>query len=290
MRRMLWITVAILAAVLFVNPATANAALKVECKPSVGFANADPIVGHNSKAPSEHTHEFFGNGTLLRLANPQAATYDQLVGQPSVCSQVGDSAVYWAPALLANGQPLHAARFSAYYRAYNQQDVGEAQAFPADLRMVTGQYDWSCGQYSNTVQKSAIPDCSKATGKVIYLTVRYTFPSCWDGKLNSHTTAGDTTDYAPSGMTNHLAFYGKGRTCPAGFPIKLPQLRETISWGDGTAAYWQGKAGLRLASDMDGTSAGSSSHADFWNTWQQDQLAALISRCVNSSGGGASCG
>lgn len=107
--------------------------------------------------------------------------------------------------------------------------------------MITERYDWSCGQFSNITRQSSIPDCSTATGNVIYLTVHYTFPSCWDGTLNNHTVTGDTADYTPTGVTNHLAFYTKGnpKTCPPGLPIKLPSYRKPSAGG--TAQQPSGK-------------------------------------------------
>ncbi|MEJ7705948.1 MAG: DUF1996 domain-containing protein [Nocardioidaceae bacterium] len=275
----------------------ASAKAKIQCKPSVGFAQVDPVVSRGA-VKSAHLHEYFANKTMLTLDAPQNATYSQLAGKTTQCENAGDTAAYWTPALLRNGTKLPAARFIAYYRSFDHQDVGQAQAYPADMRMVTGtepdglrHYNWTCGQNSSMSNPVfVIPDCSKSSGTT-YLTVHYDFPSCWDGKLNQHTGDGNTADFAPSGVTNHLAFYRKGRpsSCPSGFPIKLPELRETISWGDGSPSYWN-KSELRLSSDEAGQPAGSSSHADFWNTWVQAELVDMVAQCVNKApASGAKC-
>lgn len=97
MTRRIMVVLAALSAIVFLLPPTAQAQLKVHCKPS-GFAQVDPVVAHGSTMPSDHLHEFFGNQVLLTLSNPQAATYQQLVGQSTAYGEADDSAVYWAPA------------------------------------------------------------------------------------------------------------------------------------------------------------------------------------------------
>lgn len=262
----------------------AQAMAKVSCKPDVGIRQIDPITARGS-ASSAHVHEFFGNKALLTLTSPENATYDQLVDQPTACANPGDSAAYWTPTLLVEGQVLPAGRFTAYYRSFDHLEVGTAQPYPADLRIVTGRYSWSCHETSTIVRQVTIPDCSTATGTAVRLTVHYTFPSCWDGQLNDHTTTGNTADYAPSGATNHLAFFTKtktGTSCPTGYPIKLPELLENVSWGDGTPGYWTGKH-LALSSDGPTDLPGATSHADFFQTWDPTALSTMVSQCINTT-------
>lgn len=271
-----------LATVMASAPSPAQALAKVSCKPGVGMRQVDPIVARGA-ATSAHMHEFFGNKALLGLAEPENATYAQLVGQATACANPGDSAAYWAPGLLVNGQLAPAGRFTAYYRSFDHKAVGTAGPCPPDLRLVTGRYSWSCHENSTIVKQTTIPDCSTATGTIVRLTVHYTFPSCWDGSLNDHTTPGNTADYAPSGVTNHLAFFIKNKTgtsCPPGYLIKLPELLENISWGDGTPGYWIGKQ-LKLASDGPADAPGSTSHADFLQSWGPDALATMVAECIN---------
>jgi hypothetical protein len=71
--------------------------------------------------------------------------------------------------------------------------------------------------------------------------------------------------------------------CPAGFPKKVVQLRETIQFaytGDGTD--------VALSSDHPGDLPGESMHADFWNTWMQPEFEQYVATCVNNTGGYAS--
>lgn len=269
----------------------AQAMAKVSCKPGVGMRQVDPITARGS-ASSAHMHEFFGNKALLALAAPENATYDQLVGQPTACTNLGDSAAYWTPGLLINGQLAPAGRFVAYYRSFDHLEVGTAQPYPADLRVVTARYSWSCHEASTIVRQVTIPDCSTATGTAVRLTVHYTFPSCWDGQLNDHTSAGNTADYAPSGVTNHLAFFSKtktGTSCPAGYPIKLPELLENVSWGDGTPGYWTGKQ-IWLSSDSTTDAPGATSHADFLQSWSPTALSTMVTQCINTTPSTSTCG
>lgn len=268
----------------------AEGLLKVQCKPSVGLAQVDPIVAHNVPQ-SSHVHNFFGNSTLLTLAKPESATFDDLVGKATKCANTGDTAAYWVPALLINGKATPADRFIAYYRSFDHKTTGAAEPFPSDMRLVTDRYNWTCGQgstMSNPVQ--TIPDCSKSS-RTTWLTMHVDFPSCWDGQMNDHTVTGNTADFAPSGVSNHLAFYVKGSpsTCPAGFPVKLPELRETVSWGNGSPSFWTGKT-TRLTSDAVGAPAGSSTHADFFNAWVPAELQARVTSCINPGGSKTNCG
>ena len=272
-----------LLAALLTPTAPAQALAKVQCKPSVGYGRIDPIAARGMRM-APHMHEFFGNKALRGLPQPQNATYRQLVGRATNCENKGDSAAYWAPALLVGGKRLPAERFIAYYRSFDHEDRGAARAFPPNMRLITPRADWSCGQFTSTYLRNSIPDCSKASGNIVWLTVHYTFPSCWDGKMNDHSQAGNTADFAPSGVKNHLAFFKKGTrsTCPPKFPIELAELRETVSWGNGNASYWKGKSNVRLATDMPGQRPGTSAHADFWNTWRQPALERLLRSCVQN--------
>ena len=96
------------------------------------------------------------------------------------------------------------------------------------------------------------------------------FPWCWDG-VNL-----DTPDHR-----SHMAYGPNGRTCPATHPVVLPRITLHVTYGvkNGT--------GHMLASDHAfGLPAGTSLHADFWQTWDQPVLDFLVERCLR---GGVSC-
>ncbi|HEX2234932.1 MAG TPA: DUF1996 domain-containing protein, partial [Actinomycetota bacterium] len=266
-------------------PAPAGGHGKLHCKriSSEAFfrGQVDPIA-MRGEPQSMHSHDFFGNQLLLRLPQPELATYDQLVGGPTDCQNKTDSALYWVPTLMAGGRPLDPFSFIAYYRDFDRDLTGTGvEAYPPDMRLVAGDpqgtgpqplsvVNWSCGFTSSRPGPYRSPveaACHRASGKA-FLTSHISFPTCWDGQLNDHATMGDTTD------TEHVV-YPVRKACPAGFPHKLPELRMTLKWdyqGDGRD--------VTLASGSPYTM-----HGDFWNTWVQTGLEQMVDQCINTSSG-----
>lgn len=289
--------VALLLGMLFAAP-SAQALGKVKCdkttQPAVAIGQYDPIVNHNGTG-APHEHQFYGNIAWHSLANPDTANYADLVGKAHNCRVAADSAGYWTPTLRyisgpKAGQLVPAQQFTAYYRAFNGATTGPGMAFPPDTRLIAtdnfgpGAHGWSCGQNSNTGATQGIPDCSAYSGKPGYtLSAHITFPSCWDGVLPNHksTDVGNTSDNA------HYAYPVKG-ACPAGFPNKMVQLRETIQF----AYAGPGATGdnVALSSDeMAGTTDGQSMHGDFWNAWVQSGFESFVKSCVTTQGPGSVC-
>src|SRR3546814_9394577 len=82
---------------------------KVECGWS-HTATDDPIVHHGHPGRS-HLHDFFGN-----TATDARSTPESLVGGDTTCQNKLDTAAYWAPALLRDGEALRPTGSVAYYR------------------------------------------------------------------------------------------------------------------------------------------------------------------------------
>lgn len=290
---------------LAVGVSPADALMKAHCKPEIGRGPYDPIV-HHGLSPRAHDHTFFSNTKLLSLQDPNSASYGDLAGAGTNCQNSDDTAAYWIPTLLSRttGKPVPVRAMIAYYRSFDHKTKGVAEPIPADLRMVAGNsratgpqdvgnVNWTCNQNSSRRGPYVSPaqaNCAAATGTV-YLTAHVEFPSCWDGLKNDHEAAGNTADFSGGGdVVNHLAYTVKG-ACPAGFPVKLAELRETVSWsyqGDGTDVY--------LSSDPPGGPYGYTMHADFWNTWIQTGgvfggMAGMVRDCINQTTGSAKeCG
>jgi hypothetical protein len=274
----------------------AQAKAKIKCKQTTGTAAMDPIVHHNAARSQSgaHLHQFFGNNAWLKMKNPNAADYADLVGKTTNCVNKADTAGYWIPALKyisgpRTGQLVPTKAFIAYYRSYDGADFGPGRAFPADTRLVasdnygTGARGWSCGQFSGSGRSQRIPDCSQSSGSPgDTLTAHINFPSCWDGVRPRHSASqrGDTRDNA------HYTYPVKGKGCPAAFPIEMVQLRETIQF-----AYTGPGNDVALTSDAHaGTTDGQSMHADFWNAWNQAGFERMVRNCVTSNTGAAECG
>jgi hypothetical protein len=197
---------------------------------------------------------------------------------------------------------VDAKRILAYYRSFDHKTTGVAEPIPADLRVVAGsatqpanvpldktRINWTCDERSSRTGPYASIDeanCGAATGTV-YLTAHIDFPTCWDGQY-SPRGSGDTRDNV------HLTYaVGKPAKCPAGFDHKLAELRETVKWGNGTAAVWR-TGSVALESDIDAREAGNpvasgqTMHADFWNTWVQTGgvhggMVGMVTSCINNA-------
>ena len=256
----------------------AQALAKIKCKQTTGTGQFDPIVHHDEKAPVGHQHQFFGNNAWLSLSNPNAANLSDLQGKTTNCVNPKDTAGYWVPVLrnTSTKAPVAVQAFTAYYRSWDFKDTGAGQPFPPDTRLVAQKHDWSCGQFMPQKPVSAIPDCSAATGRPgSTLTAHIDFPSCWNGVKPSHSASqiGDTND-------NRNFAYRVGSSCPAGFPVKMVSLRETVSY-----TYTGHGTDLELSSDAEhGTTDGQSLHADFWNAWDTAGMASMVRDCVNGTG------
>lgn len=255
-----------------------QAKAKIKCKQTTGSAEVDPIVHHNQAPGSAHLHQFFGNNTFLSLPNPNAANYDDLRSGGTNCENTADTAGYWTPVLRykATGKAIPTQAFTAYYRSWDFKDFGAGVPLPDDVRLVGTKFSWTCGQFENVAPQQSVPDCSMADGRPgSTLTAHIDFPSCWDGVKPSHSAdeVGDTRD------NRHFA-YRVGGSCPAGFPVKTVQLRETLQF-----QYTGRGDDVELTSDaMMGTTDGKSMHADFWNTWDPKGFASMVRNCVNPGG------
>ena len=226
------------------------------CLPS-HVAMDDPIV-HPGGAGASHQHEFFGNATT-----DASSTYGSLVGQATTCRIAGDTAAYWVPSVLANGQRVAPLKVNAYYLRGGGRGV--TFAFPAGLKIVAGNSKatsaqsiavtgWKCSG-AQPVALSTVPvACPAGTDNVLVIR----FPDCWNGRDL------DSADHA-----SHMA-YRVGGACPVGFPVRVPRLSLNFHYHLPTLS------GLTLAS-------GSifSAHADFFNAWNQRTQVALVRANLN---------
>ena len=232
----------------------------------------DPIVFPGVHGAS-HLHDFFGN-----TSTNADSTYQSMRAASTNCP-VGDTGAYWAPALLRNGSKVSPAgsgvRQQIYFRANNLASGTRIEPFPPDLRMIVGnsrarsmaenpklgrEIYWGCSDNSGG-SKLPAPPASCPSGIV---TLHYGFPNCWDGVL---THVNDTP---------HLR-YPSGGKCPTGFAHALPRLILRTEYPVGTSTGF-----VMLSSGPVFTA-----HADFWNTWNQTSLQALVDACLNT---GKSCG
>ncbi len=81
----------------------------------------DPIVFFGQPGAS-HDHSFAGN-----TSTNASSTLASLLAAGTTCHRAGDTAAYWMPTLLQNGQPVMPVHAQIYYRRSTQRHV---EAFP----------------------------------------------------------------------------------------------------------------------------------------------------------------
>ena len=245
MRRALLIFVAL---VVLVSGGVAEASsFTVDCTYSHS-APDDPIV-FPSQPGASHMHDFFGARTTDAFS-----TYESLRASATTCGNRADTAGYWTPQATYNGTVVHPILKAYYYDKI--PSLPQPVPFPAGLQMVAGDSHatapqpksvvyFGCGNGSGISGVTYLPDC---TG-IGVLQVHVLFPDCWD----------------QSGLTRSDVSYSARGICPAG-SVRMPQLIERFRYPMVIDA-----AGFALSSGAFYTM-----HADFFNAWEPDALAAKV--------------
>jgi hypothetical protein len=230
----------------------------------------DPIVFPGQPGAS-HNHTFVGNTTTdaystldsLRAAGAYATS----------CRNPDDLSAYWWPSMYKGDQLVVQTWHQTIYYKSGVLDYSTVRPFPPGLRYVVGDHHatqdefrtspgtvegWECGNGAHNYDFPA--NCPSGS----QLNIRYQAPSCWDGaNLDSPN------------HKSHMA-YPSGGVCPASHPRPVPMLEFKIAFPvDGDMST------VRLSSGR-----GYSWHYDFFNAWDPETLAALVSHCIN---GGLQC-
>ena len=245
-------------------------------------AQVDPIVAPGAD-PSAHLHDFFGN-----TGTNENSTYDEMLGSPTTCGLLVDTAGYWTPALLMDGVQVPPKWVGAYYYLTSQlMDPTLEQTIPAGLQMTAGgtTFDgsriayWKCAK--GGAPRTALPgNCGSA-----WVHANVVFPSCWDG-VNLNTVVPDPADPSqmiaatnpvngqpyPNDHRSHMAYPDSTGACPSDHPVPIARVGLNVRYPihDGTGA---------TLSSGDPTTL----HADFWNTWQQSGLDQLVVSCLQAN-------
>lgn len=217
------------------------------------------IAPHNAQvdpivspnAVSQHQHTFFGS--TRTSDNP---SYVRMVAPPlaSNCDTRRDTAGYWVPqARNSNtGEVLAAQRMNVYYT--NVTDDPDMVAWPPNFMAV-----------SDDIEILA-PGGTVEAGAGVRIWFRR---QCWDGTLKMAS---------PDEYRQHTRI-PSGQNCSAGFNTLLPKMHYNARWPD--------------LSSMEGWIASDAPlgwHGDFWNTWHQPSLEALVEACLVPSNANVGCG
>jgi hypothetical protein len=244
---------------------------QVNCSPSHHQPD-DPIVFPGQPGAS-HDHTFLGNTTTN--ANTTLASLQAAGTGATTCLAPDDLSAYWFPTVY-NGTQVVLPNFAqvVYYKS-GVLDYKSVKPFPTGLKFVAGDMmatedqfqhapgaieGWECGE---SFHNWDIPVSCPAGSQ---LNIRYQAPSCWDGV---HL---DSADHK-----SHMAYPDPiSLTCPADHPVPVPMLEFKMAFpvsGDMSQVH--------LASGR-----GYSWHYDFFNAWDPETLAAMVTHCIN---GGLQC-
>jgi Domain of unknown function (DUF1996) len=223
------------------------------------MAMDDPIV-YPGQPGASHDHSFVGNTTTNAFS-----TLRTLRTGSTTCKRDGETAAYWMPTLLQNGQMVAPRNATIYYR---RKTLAPLRAFPAGFKMIAGDRQatapqgvqitfWNCGAMSTVPASVDVPTCPNTRRESLRLHVN--FPNCWDGRQL------DSADHK-----SHMAYSQRG-VCPASHPVAVPAIslvfRYPIAGGSGVTLSSGGQY---------------SAHADFFNAWRQGSLVSLVNGCLNA--------
>lgn len=221
----------------------------------------DPIV-FPGMAGASHVHDFFANTTTDARSTGDSLLAANADRMHTTCQDTQDGAAYWTPALLRDGVKLDPKGAHVYYRCSTNPDVLPCKTFPVGFGMVSRTHVWICRPFFATRYDSAPATCP-ADSTALLQVVK--FPQCWNG-VDLHK-AGET----------HVAF-GGARTCPSGFPVRVAALELIVSYPLDGLPHVYGLGPMPDGMPMP-TSMG---HGDFFNAWDPDRLAHLISKCFDT--------
>lgn len=220
-------------------------------------AKDDPIV-FPGQPGAAHSHDFLAN-----RSTSARSTYTTLLAAQSNCNREEDTAAYWLPTLYQNGRALTPSDAKIYYSS--QVNSKSVKAFPPDLRMITGDAEarrpqpisvmsWNCEK--SNIDHRREPPLSCPDGKRLVASMR--FPNCWDGENL------DSPDH-----NSHMT-YDRGQPCPSTHLVQTPRVVMDVRYPT--------SKGTKLTFSSGPWYTG---HADFINAWDQDELEALVRRCIN---------
>jgi Domain of unknown function (DUF1996) len=228
----------------------------------------DPIV-FPGQPGAAHSHDFFGTNN----ANAFSTLASLRTGISSCPNRPGDTAAYWTPTLYYSGKAITPRRIRVYYRN-GGKDPKTVRPFPAGLKMIAGDAtasasrkqaigvaSWAC-TITGTGDEIEVQNVPTCTGDSLRL--RIVFPDCWNGKTL------DSADHK-----SHMAYSRSGK-CPSGWvPVAQMTMGLRYWYSDGLG-HDPSKVSLSSGNAYNG-------HADFFNSWNQSNLEALVKQCINAA-------
>lgn len=219
-------------------------------------ASDDPIV-FPGRPGAAHRHDFYGN----RSARASSTTKSLQRGK-TTCDPRSDLAAYWFPTLYDNGKAVRPRRATFYYVTTNDEPE-KVRSLPQGLRIIAGDAkatspvdpivaEWAC-LGASVESNPRMVSCPNGSDLELHLR----FPDCWNGR-----------DLDSRDHKSHMA-YSRADRCPKSHPVPVAQLKFKLRYPIA------GGESVRLSSGP-----GYTAHGDFINTWDQDELAARVRKCL----------
>jgi hypothetical protein len=245
----------------------------------------DPIV-YPGQAGKSHLHTFFGNTGVA-----PGSTSDTLrTSGGSTCrGGIANRSAYWVPTMIdtKDGTPIVPDGIGVYYKAGFDVPAAVTQPIPVGLRMIAGDPNatapnpnvfsmrFKCvggPNNSNDQYGPKIPNCD--VGAQMWSEIF--FPQCWDG-VNL-----DSPDHK-----SHMSYVVQDQTapfakhCPSTHPVAIPAITFNVIY---TITQLNAPLRWRLSSDnYDPTQPGGySSHADWFNGWDNTISTAWAKNCIQN--------
>lgn len=232
----------------------------------------DPLV-FPGQPNATHLHMFFGN-----TGANYASTADSIAttGDGTCRGGILNRSAYWAPALInvGLGEPIVPNWIDVYYKTgyAGVRDV-DVQPFPDRFRMIAGS-SRSQGAQPGVVSYSCNGGAGQdfiPSGCTGVLTMSVRFPQCWDGRNL------DSPDHQ-----SHLRYPEAPLGCNRPGDVPLPEITIHIQYPVRADQVY------RLSSDVNGSPAGSSGHADWIKGWEPEVMRLMVQRIINPGLSGGS--
>ncbi|MGA7817482.1 DUF1996 domain-containing protein [Caballeronia sp.] len=276
--------------------AHAGTAFNSVCSYSHTLAD-DPIV-YPGKTGEAMVHDFFGNASTN--AN---STYETLrTGKDVTCDAIADRSAYWVPQLKRASGIIMPTFEKTYYKNDQPVDSSPVHAIPPGLQMLAGDHmgtapnshiNFIClgsGNYTTTMPTSCPPN-SASTGDPSELHISVHFPDCWDGKTLKPILGSSRADrmkslMKASGGALNVAYRNSDGTCPAAYPVKIPELQLNVAYplgNDPDLSTAQLSLDPIFQNGQWVPQWGSmyTAHGDFINAWHPESMQYMIESCMN---------
>jgi hypothetical protein len=257
----------------------------------------DPIV-YPGKTGEAMVHDFFANPSTN--AN---STYETLSTNKDVnCDSVADRSAYWVPQLKRASGIVTPTYEKTYYKNDKPVDSFPVHAIPPGLQMLAGDHmgtapnshiNFICLGTNNftTTMPTSCPPNSASTGEPSELHISVHFPDCWDGKNlkpnlgSSRAERMKSLMKASSGALN-VAYRNSDGTCPAAYPVKIPELQLNVAYplGDDpdlSTAQLSLDPIFQNGQWVPQWGSMYTAHGDFINAWHPESMQYIVDTCMN---------